>query len=134
VRRAPWHGPPQLLLPLPELRQPCLRHKSRGHSVLEGPRSTAVHTTGTRRLTAGDLKDGEEAEIRAAQISVSAARRQLARIDRDLCQRFIELWRSDLAQWRDYITGDKLPRLDKHSVGQALDHLGLDYLFSPSSR
>ena len=86
------------------------------------------------RLTAGDLKDGEEAEIHAAQISVSAARRQLARIERDLCQRFIELWRSDLAQWRDYITGDKLPRLDKHSIGQALDHLGLDYLFSPSNR
>ena len=86
------------------------------------------------RLTAGDLKDGEGADIRAAQISVSAARRQLARIDRELCQRFIELWRSDLAQWRDYITGDRLPRLDRHSVGPALAHLGLDYLFSPSTR
>jgi glycosyltransferase involved in cell wall biosynthesis len=86
------------------------------------------------RLNAGNLTGGEEDEFRAAQVSVSAARHQLAQVDRDLCQRFIRLWWSDLARWREYITGDELPRLDPDSAGHALSHLGLAYLFSPSSR
>jgi hypothetical protein len=84
------------------------------------------------RLNTADLDDVEEIKIRTAQVSVSSARRQLARIDRDLCQRFITRWRSDLDRWENYITGDQLPRLDRDSVGQALEHLGLDYLFRPA--
>jgi hypothetical protein len=86
------------------------------------------------RFTAHNLTDREETEIHAAQVSVSAARHQLTLVDRVLCQRFITLWRSDLARWREYITGDELPRLGPDSAGQALSHLGLDYLFSPRSR
>jgi hypothetical protein len=81
------------------------------------------------RLTADNLADDKEDEIRAAQVSVSAARQQLALVDRDLCQRFIRLWRSDLERWHEYITGDELPRLDPDSAKQALTHLGLDYKF-----
>jgi hypothetical protein len=84
------------------------------------------------RLSEDNLKDGEEYEIRAAVDSVNAARSQLALIDRDLCQKFIGLWQSDLARWRGYLNGNKLPHLE--SIGQALNYLNLDYLPSPRRR
>ena len=49
----------------------------------------------------------------------------------DLCQKFVDLWQADLAEWQDYLT--KLLPFD--SVASALDHLGLDYTaFSPYIR
>lgn len=84
------------------------------------------------RLNTRRLKDGEDDEIRAAQVSVSAARGQLTRIDRNLCQKFINLWQSDLARWRDYLASNE--PLHKESIGQALDYLGLDYLVYRRSR
>ena len=85
------------------------------------------------RLTSGDYTEEDEQEIRDAQVSVSAARGQLALIDRELCQKFINLWQQDLEQWRRYVAPDSaLPHLE--TAGQALEHLGLDYEYSPKSR
>jgi hypothetical protein len=69
--------------------------------------------------------------VRAAQVSIRQARFQLARIAPPLCQKFIDLWRADLIEWRQYLA--KLPHFE--SVGSALDHLGLDYteFSSPST-
>jgi hypothetical protein len=63
--------------------------------------------------------------------SVRAARDQLNQIRPSLCQKFVELWQSDLVQWRRYLT--KLPRVD--SVVSAFEYLGLDFAVShPRSR
>lgn len=71
-----------------------------------------------------NLDSGEGPKVRAAQVSIRAAQGQLQRIDADLCQRFVDLWQSDLVVWRDYLT-TQLPHFD--SVVSALDHLSLDY-------
>jgi len=79
-----------------------------------------------------NLDSGEGPKVRAAQVSIHAAQGQLQRIDADLCQKFVDLWRADLAQWQDYLT-EQLSHFD--SVANALDHLRLDYAaFSPDIR
>lgn len=84
----------------------------------------------TARLSHEPHSD-EEQMIRAAQVSIHAARGRLEEINADLCQKFIDLWRYDLDEWRGYLT--KLPQFD--SVESALDHLRLDYAVSrPSTR
>ncbi len=65
-------------------------------------------------------------EVRAAQVSISAAQRQLERINPELCQRFIDLWQADLAEWHKHL--GRLPHAD--SVEGALDYLSLSYLKS----
>ena len=76
-----------------------------------------------------DNKEGRK--VRAAQVSISHSQSQLDRIAPELCQEFIDLWQSDLAEWRRYLT--ELPRFD--SVVSALDHLGLAYsVFLPNIR
>jgi hypothetical protein len=78
-----------------------------------------------------ELDNQKGQEVRAAQVSIRAAQGQLQRISPDLCQKFVDLWYSDLAEWRHYLT--MLPQFD--SVVSALDHLGLDYaVSSPSTR
>lgn len=75
-----------------------------------------------------ELDDQEGRKLRAAQVSIREAQLQLERIDPRLCQKFIDLWQADLAEWRRYLT--TLPHLD--SVVSALDYLDLDYaMFSP---
>ena len=77
----------------------------------------------TRKLGSDDLDEEEARQIPDAQVSIRAARRQLERIDPEVCQKFIDLWQADLAEWRRYLT--KLPHME--SIESALDHLGLDY-------
>jgi hypothetical protein len=71
-------------------------------------------------------------EIRAAEVCIRAAWKQLDRISPELCHKFIKLWRVDLVDWRRYLA--KLDRFD--SVGNALEYLHLDYGVSncPSTR
>lgn len=73
-----------------------------------------------------DLGTGKGPEVRAAQASIRAAQGQLDRIQPELCQRFIDLWQADLAQWRRYL--NRLPHFE--SLASALEHLGLDYTVS----
>jgi hypothetical protein len=70
--------------------------------------------------------------VRAAERSVSAAQGQLASISPELCHKFVTLWQTDLVEWRRYLV--KLGRFG--AVGEALQHLGLDYAesSSPSTR
>jgi hypothetical protein len=76
-----------------------------------------------------DNKQGRT--VRAAQVSIRAAQRQLEQVNPGLCQKFIDLWQTDLIEWRSYLT--KLPHFE--SVVEALEHLGLDYsAFSPNIR
>lgn len=72
------------------------------------------------------LGTGKGPEVRAAQASIRAAQGQLDRIQPELCQRFIDLWQADLAQWRRYL--NRLPHFE--SLASALEHLGLDYTVS----
>lgn len=76
----------------------------------------------TRKLDSY-LNSEEAHKVRAAQVSIREARLQLERIDPEVCQKFIDLWQVDLAEWRRYLT--KLQHFE--SVESALDHLGLDY-------
>jgi hypothetical protein len=76
-----------------------------------------------------ELDSDKGQEIRAAQDSISAAQRQLERIKPELCQRFIDLWQADLAEWRKHTS--QLPRRD--SIAGALDYLGLPYAMSERS-
>jgi hypothetical protein len=68
-------------------------------------------------------------EVRAAQVSISAAQRQLERIKPEICQRFIDLWQADLAEWRKHVS--ELPPVD--SIASALDYFGLRYAMSERS-
>jgi hypothetical protein len=75
-----------------------------------------------------NLSSDERQEIRAAQVSIREARRQLRRIRPALCQRFIDLWQADLNDWHYYLS--QLP--DCESVEDSLNYLGLEYEVSPS--
>jgi glycosyltransferase involved in cell wall biosynthesis len=89
-------------------------------------RRTAFH-----ERVAENLGQHEDRELAArARNSVRAARDQLDQITPSLCQKFVELWQSDLAEWRSYLT--KLPRVD--SIEDAFEYLGLDVATSPPSR
>lgn len=78
-----------------------------------------------------DLNTKQGKDVGAAQISIRAAQKQLDRISPELCQKFIDLWQSDLTEWRRHIT--ELPYCD--SIESALEHLKLDYAkSSPSTR
>lgn len=69
--------------------------------------------------------------VRAAQVSISAAERQLNLISSDLCQRFINLWQSDLIRWRTHLA--TIPPFD--SIESALRYLDLRYeTYPPSTR
>lgn len=67
-------------------------------------------------------------EIRAAEVSVRAARERLDRITPELCDKFIKLWQQDLAEWRRYLTN--LDRVD--SIGSTFPQLNLSYAESHS--
>jgi len=70
-------------------------------------------------------------QVRAAQVSIGEAQRQLKGIKPELCQTFIKLWQADLVKWRRYVA--KLPRFG--SVVSALDYLKLPFEeFNPYSR
>jgi hypothetical protein len=70
-------------------------------------------------------------KVRAAQVSISAAQRQLERIKPEICQRFIDLWQADLVEWRKHVS--QLPHAE--SIASALDSLRLRYAMSePSTR
>ena len=75
-----------------------------------------------------DTKAGRD--VRAAEVSVRAARDRLDRITPELCDKFIKLWQYDLVEWRRYLA--KLDRLD--SIGSAFRCLNLHYTESPSPR
>lgn len=75
-----------------------------------------------------DTKIGRD--IRAAEVSIRAARNELDRISPDLCDKFISLRQHDLVEWRRYLA--KLDRLD--SIGSAFRYLNLHYAESPSPR
>ncbi len=63
--------------------------------------------------------------------SIHAARGQLDQIKPWLCQKFVELWQSDLVEWRRYLTN--LRRVG--SIPAAFRELGLDYSYvEPSTR
>jgi len=66
-------------------------------------------------------------DIRAAEVSIRAARKQLDLIKPELCHRFIKLWQADLVEWRRYLA--KLDRVD--SIGKAFSQLNLRYEESP---
>jgi hypothetical protein len=84
----------------------------------------------TRKLDS-PLDPAKIREISAAQVSIREAQRQLGQIDAKLCQKFVDLWQTDLVEWRGYL--DKLPHFE--SVPKALNHLGLDYAASsPNTR
>jgi hypothetical protein len=68
-----------------------------------------------------DTRTGRD--VRAAEVSVRAARDQLGQISPELCDKFIKLWQADLVEWRRYLA--KLNRVD--SIGSAFHHLNLDY-------
>ncbi len=77
------------------------------------------------------LDNEQGRKVRAAQVSLREAQDQLERIGPEICQKFIDLWQADLAEWRRYLT--KLPRVE--SLASGLDRLGLDYaVFSPNIR
>ncbi len=77
------------------------------------------------------LDNEEGRKVSAAEFSIRAAQGQLERISPEICQKFIDLWQADLAEWRRYLT--KLPRVE--SLASGLDRLGLDYaVFSPNIR
>lgn len=78
---------------------------------------------------ASELENHTGRMVAAALKSIRAAQGQLEQIDAELCQKFIDLWQTDLVEWRRYLT-TKLPAFD--SVGSALDHLGLDYAVTPT--
>jgi hypothetical protein len=68
-------------------------------------------------------------EVRAAQVSISAAQRQLERIKPEICQRFIDLWQADLVEWHKHVSD--LPPAD--SIANAIDYLGLRHAMSGRS-
>jgi hypothetical protein len=76
-----------------------------------------------------ELDSDEGREVRATQVSITAAQRQLDRIKPELCRRFIDLWQADLAEWRKHAS--QLPRRD--SIAGALDYLRLPYAMSERS-
>ena len=80
-----------------------------------------------RRHTERDKETKICRDIRAAEVSIRAARNQLDRISPDLCNRFISLWQHDLVEWRRYLA--KVDRVD--SSGSASRYLNLDYAESP---
>jgi hypothetical protein len=73
--------------------------------------------------------DDQETAVRARN-SIRAAQEQLDRITPGLCQRFVDSWQADLAEWRRYLS--KLPRTD--SIKGAFEFLGLDSVASRPSR
>jgi glycosyltransferase involved in cell wall biosynthesis len=75
-----------------------------------------------------DTKAGRD--VRAAEVSVRAARDRLDWITPELCDKFIKLWQYDLVEWRRYLA--KLDRVD--SIGSAFRYLNLHYAESPSPR
>lgn len=84
------------------------------------------------RLNEPNLSSDEQQEIRAARVSIRHARRRLRRIRPALCQKFIDLWQADLAEWHRYLT--TLPHCE--SVEDSLKYLRLEYEASrsPSTR
>ena len=51
-----------------------------------------------RRHTERDKETKIGRDVRAAEVSVRAARDQLDRISPELCHKFIELWQSELVE------------------------------------
>jgi hypothetical protein len=69
--------------------------------------------------------------VRAAQVSINAAQRQLNLISSDLCQRFVNRWQSDLIRWRTHLA--TIPPFE--SIESALRYLDLrSETYPPSTR
>ena len=85
-----------------------------------------------RRHPQRSYNTGKGKEIRAAEVCIRAAWKQLDLISPELCHKFIKLWRADLVEWWRYLA--KLDRFD--SFGNALEYLHLGYGESnfPSTR
>lgn len=73
--------------------------------------------------------DDQEKAVRAGN-SIRAAQEQLELITPSLCQRFVDSWQADLAEWRRYLS--KLPRTD--SITGAFAFLDFDPVASRPSR
>ena len=72
----------------------------------------------------------QELAIKATN-SIRAGRSQLDQIKAALCQKFVELWQSDLGEWRRHLT--ELPHAS--SITAAFNTLGLEYsYFVPNTR
>jgi len=86
----------------------------------------AFHARVTESLRRHDQRNGDTQtgrDVRAAEISIGAAREKLDEISPELCHKFITLWRADLAEWRRYLA--ELEHFE--SIGSALERLKLDY-------
>ena len=93
--------------------------ESRAHFLSEVAESLTRHPDRS-------LENEEGQKVSAAEFSICAAQGQLERISPEICQKFIDLWQVDLAEWRRYLT--KLPRVE--SLASSLGRLGLDYAVS----
>jgi hypothetical protein len=86
----------------------------------------AFHGRVAESLSRHDERDDDTdkgQEVRAAEISVRAAQKQLRGISAESCHKFIELWQADLFEWQGYLAG--LERFT--SIGSAFEHLKLAY-------
>ena len=84
-----------------------------------------------RRVSESLMECEDAVKAAKARDSIRAAQDQLDRITPFLCQKFVELWRADLAKWRRYLV--ELQPVD--SIAKALEHLDLNHKISrPSSR
>lgn len=95
----------------------------------------AFHFRVAESLSRHDERDNDTDEgrkVRAAEISIRAAQKQLEGINADLCHKFVRLWQTDLVEWRGYMAGVE----HFSSIGSAFEHLKLAYMesFSPSTR
>ena len=86
----------------------------------------AFHARVAESLIRQDERDHDTdrgREIRAAEISIRAAQKQLEGISSELCHKFVELWQADLVKWQRYLAA--LERFT--SIGSAFEHLKLAY-------
>jgi hypothetical protein len=93
----------------------------------------AFHARVAESLSRLDERDDDTAQgrkVRAAEISIRAAQKQLEGISAELCHKFVQLWEADLVDWRKYLT--VLEHFD--SIGNAFQYLRLDYAESLSPR
>jgi hypothetical protein len=88
-------------------------------------RRTDFHQQVTEAL--GQVGWPRKGQAAKASQSVRAAQDQLLKITPRLCQKFIDLWREDLANWRDYLAS--LPPQD--SLTSAFEYLKIDPAVTP---
>jgi hypothetical protein len=84
--------------------------------------AAALSSLDSRKLAFLSWRAGKAGK---AEESMRAARDQLDQITPSVCQKFVELWQSDLIEWRRYLL-TKVPHAD--SIVDAFKQLELDYL------